>query len=112
MTTKEYHQAMKIGLDFDGTASAQPELFGAFAVMAQQMGHDIRITTYRSPGWDNADVEQFAKQYGLEIIYTDAKQKKHVWDADVWIDDMPEICATYEMIRAQAEFCRDVGDTE
>lgn len=73
---------MKIALDYDGTYSADPELFSAFVKMALARGHDIRILTMRFP-------EESLPEMGIPVIYTSRRAKAAEWPADIYIDDNP-----------------------
>ncbi len=87
---------MLIALDFDGTYTADPELWDSFIKDMKSRGHEIIIATMRYEGEEEAEI----LKYGLDkkvdkIIYTNRlakksavqRQYKHV---DIWIDDMPE----------------------
>ena len=101
---------MIIGLDFDGTITADPVFWAAFVRLLRDHGHDAAITTYRSAGAGNEDVEQFASDNQLAVYYTDAQQKATCFKADVWIDDMPELCPIEEHIHAQSNFLLEVKE--
>ena len=80
---------MKIALDYDETFTEAPVFWGLVVNLAKQHGHEICFVTYRDHRWGNDDIELDAESLGIEIIYTCGKQKAGVYDADVWIDDMP-----------------------
>lgn len=102
---------MIIALDHDETFTRDPELWLAFVDKAKERGHDVSFVTYRFPNWDNADIEENARLAGIPIVYTSMKQKRHVFpDADIWIDDCPELCASFADIENMYHACRDKGD--
>lgn len=86
---------MRIGLDFDGTITADPGLWAAFAKSAVGRGHHIAIVTMRSGPLDhgeNRDIAEFMAMTGLKCcIFTAGGQKADHFRADVWIDDMPDM---------------------
>jgi len=87
---------MLIALDFDGTYTADPELWDLFIEHARAKGHEVIIATMRLEGME----EERVLYYGLDkkvdkIIYTNRKAKKvevrrQYKDPDIWIDDNPE----------------------
>lgn len=78
---------MKIGLDYDGTITAAPELWLAFYYTAIAQGHEVVVVTMRHP-------EEAVEDFPAKVIYTGRKAKK-LWcdkqgiDIDIWIDDRP-----------------------
>lgn len=90
---------MKISLDYDETYTADPVLWSVFIKQAKQRSHEVKFVTYRySPnvygenGVDsrNQDIFDDSIKEGIEIVYTNGKQKSNFYDADIWIDDYPE----------------------
>jgi len=87
---------MLIGLDFDGTYTADPELWDMFIATARSRGHEVIIATMRYEGKE----EDLVLQHGLDkkvdkIIYTNrlakkAEVKRQYRYVDIWIDDTPE----------------------
>lgn len=104
-------QPLVIALDHDGTYTAAPELWQGFVKAALAQGHRIEFVTFRMEGWDNSDIEENARLLGIPINYTNMKQKKHCFKADIWIDDSPEVCASFEDMEQMSHACRDKGDT-
>lgn len=85
---------MKIGLDFDDTYTAAPELFDNFIRVAKFMGHEVKFVTWRfanhrPDGLSNADIEAAARRNRIDVIFCEGKAKEDCYKADVWIDDMP-----------------------
>jgi predicted metal-dependent phosphotriesterase family hydrolase len=101
---------MKIALDFDQTITRDPELWSKFIELAKQRLHQITIVTFRSNGDGNDDIEAFAEEHGLNIVYTAGVQKASVFDADVWIDDMPEIIPRPDVLQGMLIGCRKNGE--
>lgn len=83
---------MKIAIDYDGTFSADPELFSVFIRIAQQREHEAYIVTMRY----DSDAERICDQVPCKVFYTGRNAKmKHMADLghifDIWIDDMPHL---------------------
>ena len=83
---------MLIALDYDGTYTADPQLFDNFARMAMQRGHDVVCVTMHY----EHEVIPAPFIEGVGIIYTGRKSKmKFMADkgiqVNVWIDDMPHM---------------------
>ncbi len=89
---------MLIALDYDGTYTADPEMWDAFVMNARLRGHTVYCITMR---YADASSEAEQVKESLEgkvdkIIFTNRQAKKpfmlkHFNQCpDVWIDDMPE----------------------
>ena len=83
---------MKIALDYDGTYTADPDMWDNFIAVVLNFDHDIRVVTHRHETLDNVD-----DQFIIPVIYTDGVAKKWFcehrgdrWVPDVWIDDKPK----------------------
>lgn len=85
-----YLKQLKIALDFDETYTEDPLLWDKFVATVKQHGHDIRFVTFRYPV-ESEGIEKAAKKLEIPIIYTSRQQKRMFWDADIWIDDHPEL---------------------
>lgn len=87
---------MLIALDYDGTYTADPELWDEFIARARSRDHQVIIATMRIKGFEDEIVEAQLADKVDEIIYTDRKAKKaavrHQYgrDPDIWIDDNPD----------------------
>jgi hypothetical protein len=84
---------VKIGLDWDGTFTLDPEFWGKFITMCKNHGHDVRIITLRTP--EMADEYLTAIGHIIPVIYTSNKQKREHcdeidWHPHIFIDDSPE----------------------
>ncbi len=101
---------MQIALDFDETYTVDPFLWDAFVAKAKQRGHTVTFVTFRSSRWDNEDIKAAAESIGIDIVYTEGKQKKHVFTADVWIDDMPELLPTFKELGDMYDGCLTSND--
>lgn len=78
---------MIYGIDYDGTWSADPELFARFVEEAQKRQHQCIIVTNRSQ-------DQAISVPGVTIVYAAGRPKRNValeagYDVNVWIDDNP-----------------------
>ena len=83
---------MRIAIDYDGTYTADRELWDRFIRDAKERGHSVLIVTSRRDTEENREEVQ---TNGWPVIFTDMAAKKHHMDArgvwiDVWIDDEPE----------------------
>lgn len=87
---------MRIGLDWDGTVSADPQVFLKVVKAFLDGGHDVAVCTWRPDpeaegcdGW--TDIEEVFAQWGfrLPIVYCNGGAKRDHYPADVWIDDNP-----------------------
>ena len=84
---------MLIALDFDGTYTADPDLWQAFIRQAQARGHQVFVVTMRHEH-ENLDVERQLLGVADRIIYTCRRAKRpHVeflgHRVQIWIDDQP-----------------------
>jgi hypothetical protein len=91
---------MRIGLDWDGTVSADPIVFKEVVQAFLDGGHDVRVVTWRTPpdeatGWGSngtwVDIEEIFAIWGFKIpvVYCSGRAKREYYRADVWIDDNP-----------------------
>lgn len=106
---------LKIGLDFDGTVSADKEGWGNIVLLMKSFGWDVRITTFRHTTDENTDVQAFAESAGIPVIYTGHTQKLHFaesigWIPDIWIDDMPYFIPNLHQLTFMSHSCVDRGD--
>ena len=93
MTDVLHKKKVTIGLDFDGTITADPELWILFVYSALKKGHRVHIVTMRYPTETHKVLDIF-KDMGLLIVYTSRLAKKPVCEEcgihiDIWIDDNP-----------------------
>lgn len=86
---------MRIAVDFDGTFTADPELWLRFMLDAERRGHDVFIVTFRNDLYDG-DVLLHEVATRFKTYYTRGVAKRW-WclhhgpgTVDVWIDDTPE----------------------
>lgn len=82
---------LNIALDFDHTFTEDPELWIFFVQKAKQHGHKVTFVTFRYESGDNSDIISWANKIGIPIVFTNYQQKKSIFNADIWIDDMPEL---------------------
>jgi hypothetical protein len=79
---------MLIALDYDGTYTADPELWDAFILDARKRNHTVVIATMR---FDSEPIHI----PDVRVIYTGRRAKREFLDAlglrpQVWIDDTPD----------------------
>jgi hypothetical protein len=84
---------MNIGLDYDGTYTADPELWNGFIYTARERGHKVYCVTMRYPSEGEAVLRQLVRKVD-QIVFTGRKGKaRHMQflglRVDIWIDDMP-----------------------
>lgn len=103
---------MKIALDYDQTFTADRDLWIPFVALAQMRGHEVAFVTFRPPAFGNDDIEADAKRLGIPVVYSAGRQKSHCHDADVWIDDMPELIPSADMMRGMLAGCDAMGDAK
>jgi hypothetical protein len=80
---------MLIGLDYDGTYTADPFLWDRFLEVAHEQGHDVICFTMRYPHEPLPSID-----YLKAIVYTSRKAKKRFaeeagYKVNIWIDDRP-----------------------
>lgn len=90
---------MRIAVDYDGTFTADPELWMHFILAALNKGHEVFIVTFRNDLFDRDPLlQEVAKK--IQTYYTRGVAKRW-WclhhgpgAVDVWIDDTPESILT------------------
>lgn len=81
---------MRIALDYDGTVTADYNLWYDFYELATHFGHEVVVVTMRFP-------HERIDDWPGRIIYTCRLAKRkwcqnlHEPDFDVWIDDNPQL---------------------
>lgn len=84
-----------ISLDYDGTYTADPELWLEFIKRAHERGHKVVCVTMRYlHEIQGADFDPRLKEL-VEVFPTSRKAKKQFmrtkgWHIDIWIDDNPD----------------------
>ncbi len=73
---------MNISLDYDGTYSVDPVMWDEFIEIAKKHGHSVTCVTMRYPSEE--------VKIPCEVVYTSRNPKRDYFQADVWIDDMPQ----------------------
>ena len=85
---------MLIALDYDGTYTADPELWDSFIALSRERGHRVIIATMRYPT-ELSGISSLIDKVD-DIIFTSRKAKKPFVIASInenphiWIDDNPE----------------------
>jgi HK97 family phage portal protein len=93
-------RSLTISVDFDQTFSADPELWGSFALDAVEAGNTVVMITRREDTPENQSaiaetLGDYAEAFstvlliGPETLKDDAAQKAGI-SVDVWIDDSPQ----------------------
>lgn len=80
---------MRIALDYDECYTEDVFLWKFFIAQAKVKGHSVTFVTYRDSRWNNDDIKLDAEIHGIDIVYTNGKQKAGCFEADIWIDDNP-----------------------
>lgn len=94
---------LRIALDFDGTYTADPMLWHDFVQAARKAGHHVTLVTVRYPTGGAGYPDSAAALMGIPIVYASGRQKRTAFDADIWIDDMPESIPTLDAITVMAK---------
>lgn len=95
--TSNGFQPLHFGIDFDGTFSADPELWRRFIALAESRGHRCYVVTCRR------DTDENREDIGPHVtglpryrhLFTGLSPKRWFCEQqctriDVWIDDQPE----------------------
>lgn len=101
---------LKIGLDYDQTYTADPELWDTLINVAVMRGHEVTFVTYRNPDSYNADIICDTQRLGVKVIYTAGMQKSRFYKADIWIDDSPETIPKVVELSKMVTGCLVNGD--
>lgn len=89
------------GLDYDGTFTADPDLWRRFVADAQRCGHTVVCVTARR------EVPDFSRDprlpLGVPIVLAAQTWKQHAaakagYPVNIWIDDMPELIAPSKVL--------------
>jgi hypothetical protein len=85
---------MKIGLDYDGTVTADPVVWYNIVKEFLERGHEVKVVTFRSFDEVTQDLVDFCKDCGIAYITTGRIPKAIFcagvgWQPDIWIDDNP-----------------------
>ena len=86
---------LTIALDYDGTYTADKEMWNVFIHQATLRGHEVIVATMRYEATEGEDVKRDLEANVSRIIFTERKAKKAAVrmaykDPDIWIDDNPE----------------------
>jgi uncharacterized protein YacL (UPF0231 family) len=82
-----------ISLDYDGTYTADPELWLEFVRLAKKRGHEVIVVTMRTN--EEAKLIDSRLSEMVQVMPTQRQQKKkfarmHGKEINIWIDDVPE----------------------
>lgn len=83
---------MTFALDYDGTYTADPELWDTFVKLARERGHKFLCVTQRRNTEENREA---VKVPGVQVLFTELASKTWFIEqrgltVDVWIDDDPK----------------------
>ena len=92
---------MRIALDYDDTITRDEILWRAFVDLAKGRGHDVAVVTSRFKDAGNEDVILFARAVGVPVFFAEHRPKREVFNAEVWIDDMPETIGRVALIGSE-----------
>jgi len=86
---------MLIALDYDGTYTADPDLWNVFIANARDRGHSIVVATMRHNALEGDEVRSALGELVDLIVFTERKAKKQFLRnmniiPDIWIDDNPD----------------------
>ncbi len=86
---------MLIALDYDGTYTADPEMWDSFIHNARIRGHSIVVATMRFNKLEGDEVRKALAESVDLIVFTERKAKKQFLRnmqiiPDIWIDDQPD----------------------
>lgn len=89
---------MIIAIDYDGTWTADPDLWAAFSRSAQARGHEVWCITARSPAMMAEVFAVAGAVLGADrCLAADREPKARAFErltgrtVDIWIDDTPEM---------------------
>lgn len=87
---------MIFGLDYDGTFTADPDLWRRFIADAQRCGHSVVCVTGRKALPDYSREPRLPDS--VPVVLAGDQWKRHAaakagFAVNVWIDDMPEMVA-------------------
>jgi ribonucleotide monophosphatase NagD (HAD superfamily) len=90
-----------VAIDYDGTWTADPEAFAAFANLLRKRGHRVIIVTARATNY--AEVVKAVGKSVDRVIGTSGAAKRSYCEAcgesvSIWIDDMPEMIVASVLI--------------
>lgn len=92
---------MIIGLDYDGTFTADPDLWRRFIGDAQRSGHTVVCVTGRKAMPDYSREPRLPDS--VPVVLAGDRWKRHAaaaagFPVQVWIDDMPEMVAPSKVL--------------
>ena len=88
---------MNFSLDFDGTYTADPQLWTAFIHTAHKIGHTVYCISYRRDHEMQKVYDTVGKLIGIAACISTNRTPKKTYtksiglNIDVWIDDTPEM---------------------
>jgi hypothetical protein len=85
---------LNIAMDYDGTYTASPALFGMLMAYAESLGHRVYVVTMRTES-EGDEVRRTIGHQAHKVICTSRQGKQAFCERagvriDIWIDDMPQ----------------------
>lgn len=83
---------MIVAIDYDGTWTADPEAFAAFASLLRRRGHRVLLVTARASG--HREVLEACAAHVDRVLFSGGGYKREHCEIEgefvsIWIDDMP-----------------------
>jgi hypothetical protein len=98
-------------VDYDETFTACPVLFKQLILLIKSFGHSVSFVTYRDGlRAENHDICADALACGIDIVFTNGRQKSHVFQADIWLDDSPDTIVSAELLGLTYDGCLTTND--
>ena len=90
---------MIVSLDYDDTYTKDKELWNLFIRKCKASGYHVEFVTLRSENGNNLDITLDAAEMDISITFCNGRQKAEMFEADIWIDDMPEVIPTAQTLK-------------
>jgi len=98
-------------LDYDETFTASPVLFKQIILLIKSFGHSVTFVTYRDGlRAENHDICADAVACDIDIVFTAGRQKSHVFQADIWLDDSPDTIVGFDLLGKTYDGCLTQND--
>lgn len=106
--------SLTIGIDFDHTYAADPQVFSVVVELLLAAGHDVLLVTKRHDDGDGPMVTEVNETVtndipiifvgGTDILYKDEHVRTyHDLEVDIWIDDKPEFIRAPSQIKDELD---------
>lgn len=106
---------MHVGIDFDETITAGPEIWQRVIQLFLAAGWTVSIVSIRPLNQPNKDLVEFASACGIPFYTTNGTQKAPYMisegvPVDIWIDDAPETIPSGTALLGMAIGCMRNGE--